>query len=261
VREWKEVKPKRSSRFFFGFGYGADANGFAHQPGPPPADKPRVTYPFKSFDGQMTIDKERSGERIWDYNKDGIAHYGLHPDWWEDLRIVGGPEIMRDMARGSEAYTQMWERTVGVPGPGCRSARGRFTSNGVWRVFLGDNPEQLLRRAGQPGTRTGRVWQWCVQGKRNEGTELVAAFSKGGRVALVGSTARGHRTQTIERGELPPASAKPFGKDVVVTKAPKGSTFVFGLDKGRVAYLAVASRSAAKTPAQLRTYLSLAGLN
>jgi hypothetical protein len=28
-----------------------------------------------------------------------------------------------------------------------------------------------------------------------------------------------------------------------------------------VAYLAVASRSAAKTPAQLRTYLSLAGLN
>ena len=34
VEAWRKTKPMRQSRFFFGFGYGADMNGFGSQ-GPP----------------------------------------------------------------------------------------------------------------------------------------------------------------------------------------------------------------------------------
>ena len=50
------------------------------------------SYPFKSFDGKVTFERQRSGERLFDFTKDGVAHYGLFPDWWEDVRTTaGGP--------------------------------------------------------------------------------------------------------------------------------------------------------------------------
>ena len=56
------------------------------------------------------IDKQRSGTRVYDINTDGVDHYGLYPDWIEDMRRVGGRQIVEDMANGAEAYLQMWER-------------------------------------------------------------------------------------------------------------------------------------------------------
>ena len=47
-------------------------------------------YPFKSFDGKVTFERQRSGERLFDFTKDGVAHYGLFPDWWEDVRTTAG---------------------------------------------------------------------------------------------------------------------------------------------------------------------------
>ncbi|MCE0445305.1 hypothetical protein LT493_10345 [Streptomyces tricolor] len=35
-------------------------------------------------------------ERTWDLNTDGAAHYGLVPDWIEDIRLVGGQEVVND---------------------------------------------------------------------------------------------------------------------------------------------------------------------
>ena len=49
-----------------------------------------VSYPFKSFDGKVTVDHQVSGERSYDINTDGVAHYGLYPDWIEDLRMIAG---------------------------------------------------------------------------------------------------------------------------------------------------------------------------
>jgi hypothetical protein len=54
---------------------------------------------------------------VFDVNSDGLAHYGLLPDWLEDLRIVAGPDgqaIVDDMSRGAEVYLQMWERALGA---------------------------------------------------------------------------------------------------------------------------------------------------
>jgi hypothetical protein len=102
----------------FGLGKGADMNGFASQGGPrtPEPGKPPVSYPFQSFDGTATIDKQVSGDRTFDINTDGVAHYGLYPDWFEDVRILGGPEIEHDLLQGPEAYLQMWERASGIGG-------------------------------------------------------------------------------------------------------------------------------------------------
>ena len=60
--------------------------------------------------GGSTIHQQVSGSRIYDVNTHGVDHYGLYPDWIEDLRQVGGDQIVDDLANGAEAYLQLWER-------------------------------------------------------------------------------------------------------------------------------------------------------
>ena len=122
VDTWKHLKSHdydAMNPYGFGLGKGADMNGFASQGGPrvPTAEKPAVSYPFPSFDGSVMIGRQQSGQRTFDINTDGVAHYGLYPDWIEDVRILGGQKIVDDMAKSAEAYLQMWERATGV-GPG-----------------------------------------------------------------------------------------------------------------------------------------------
>jgi microsomal dipeptidase-like Zn-dependent dipeptidase len=297
VEEWRTIKPMRDERFYFGFGYGADMNGFGAQGGPRGEGNP-VSYPFRSFDGAVTLDRQRSGERVFDVNHDGVAHYGLYPDWVEDLRMIAGQEIVADMARGAEAYLQMWERAVGVPGPSCRAARARFTRRGLGRLRLGMASGALLRRAGQPQRRPGRAWSWCVRGERNRDAKAVAVLSPEGRVALVASTARGHRARGIGRGakagrtrraaaSRSGAAASRSGaaapRSGAAARRPRlrvrtaagpaarrsrlrvrpaggGRRFVYGVRRGRVRFVAVASRGVASDRKRLRAHLRLAGL-
>jgi microsomal dipeptidase-like Zn-dependent dipeptidase len=111
VDEWRAARANRDTRFFFGTGFGSDINGLHSQPVPRAnaASNP-VRYPFRSFDGGSVIDRQHSGTRVYDVNTDGVDHYGLYPDWIEDLRKVGGQQIVDDMANGAEAYLQMWAR-------------------------------------------------------------------------------------------------------------------------------------------------------
>jgi len=47
----------------------------------------------------------------WDINDDGVAHYGMLPDFWQDLRAVGfKKEDMEPLYLGAEAYLRMWEK-------------------------------------------------------------------------------------------------------------------------------------------------------
>ena len=81
----------RDPRFFFGIGFGSDINGLHAQPAPRSnAAQNPVRYPFRSVDGGSVIDRQRSGTRTYDINTDGVDHYGLYPDWIEDLRRVAG---------------------------------------------------------------------------------------------------------------------------------------------------------------------------
>lgn len=70
-----------------------------------------VEYPFMSVDGSVTFERQQSGNRVFDYNTDGLAHYGLLPDMVEDMRRQGMPEIsLQRLFRGAESYLQTWEK-------------------------------------------------------------------------------------------------------------------------------------------------------
>jgi hypothetical protein len=120
VDQWRHIKQHGYDDLspFFGIGYGADMNGFGGQGDPRGAGAPNpVTYPFESFDGSATVHQQVSGTRTYDINTDGVAHYGLYPDWVEDLRKLAGEEIIDDMANGAEAYLRMWEGATGLRPP------------------------------------------------------------------------------------------------------------------------------------------------
>ena len=97
-----------------------------------------------------------------------------------------------------------------------------------------------------PERRARRDWRWCAGGGG-----VRAAFTRRGRVALVLSTAAGHRGRGLRRGtRLAPGLYRVAGS----------STRLIGTRGGRVSFVAVASRSLSRDPAALRRYLRLAGV-
>ena len=111
VDTWRGIKAEASPDVHFGLGYGSDNNGLGAQPRARDASAgDPVEYPYVTFDGGTVMDQQVSGERTFDINVDGVAHYGLFPDWIEDIRGLAGDEMVEDMAQGAEAYLQLWER-------------------------------------------------------------------------------------------------------------------------------------------------------
>ncbi|MET8586372.1 discoidin domain-containing protein [Streptomyces collinus] len=99
-------------KYGVGYGFGTDMNGVGGWPGPRGADTANpVRYPFRSVDGGSLIDRQTTGRRTWDLNTDGAAHYGLVPDWIEDIRRVGGQDVVDDLFRGAESYLGTWGAT------------------------------------------------------------------------------------------------------------------------------------------------------
>ena len=262
VDEWRSAKAHRNPRYFYGIGYGADMNGFGSQGNPRGAGVPNpVRYPFKSFDGRVTIDKQRSGERVYDINVDGVAHYGLYPDWVEDLRMLAGQDIVKDMARGPEAYLQTWERAVGVARRRCQPARSEISRRGIGHVRLGASTRRVLFGAGQPKRRAGRVYRYCLdrRGKRRRG-RMAAVFTPAGRVALIFSSGPNQRVGRVGPGTAPPRRARRLGDGLRMRRAGRRAAYVFGVEDGRVKFVALASRAVARSERRLRAHLRLAGV-
>jgi microsomal dipeptidase-like Zn-dependent dipeptidase len=96
-------------KYDVGYGYGTDFNGIGDHPAPRGAGTSNpVTYPFRSADGGSLVDRQTTGARTWDYNTDGAAHAGMIPDWIEDIRRVGGQDVVGDLLRGAESYLGTW---------------------------------------------------------------------------------------------------------------------------------------------------------
>lgn len=124
----EKLSPLAHHSPYFALGYGADTNGMASQSGPRGGTFTRVSYPFTLFSGPdwgpefagvppVTFDQQVSGERRYDTDIDGMAHYGMIADWVEEVRIEGHREgqpneAIRQLFRSAEGYLQMWERTV-----------------------------------------------------------------------------------------------------------------------------------------------------
>lgn len=258
VDAWKAYRPKKTP-YYFGWGYGADLGGLAEQGEPAGQNSPnRVTYPFKSLDGKMTVDRERTGDRVFDYSTDGVAQYGMYADWAKEVSNTGGAKITRDMLRGPEAYLQMWERTVGVPSTHCQSANSRFTHRGLGPLRFARKHRSLLHKVGQPLSRT-RAWTYCVRGKRGRKAAHTVALTPSGAIGVIASSARGQGLAGVSRGDRASklrGIAKPIGHGLRAVKL-RGKTAVFRSHGGRVDTVALASNRAAKSPRTLRTYMAL----
>ncbi len=177
VAKWRQHLRWADPRYYFGFGYGADINGLGAQGNPRGANAAdKVTYPFTGLGG-VTVRRQRSGQRIYDINVDGVAHYGLYPDWLQDLRQQAGPAITTDMSRGAEAYLQMWERAVGVTNDACRQSALARPRAAFARLAPGSTVRQVLLRVGQPHERLGSAFTYCTSTGR-----VRLTFTPGGRL-------------------------------------------------------------------------------
>jgi hypothetical protein len=187
--KWQRHLGWADPRYYFGFGYGADMNGLGAQGDPRGAGVPNpVTYPFAGFNG-VQIDKQHSGERVYDINVDGVSHYGLYPDWIQDLTKVAGSDatdISTDLERGAEAYLQMWERAQGIKPDSCRNPELRKTVTVFQqKVRSGMTTLQVMRAVGQPFTRLGSTYGTCAKTALDPEVQMSIVFNTAGRVVSV----------------------------------------------------------------------------
>jgi hypothetical protein len=146
-------------------------------------------------------------------------------------------------------------------GQGCLARRSPIGPSNIGRVRLGYTRARLLSRVPAPRKRGSRAWRWCVKGGRGS---VVAAFTRGGRVALVATTAPGHGNRRV----LPGSRAASFRRAYParralghnVFRARPSSARLIGLRARRVRFEAVATRAVIARPRLLRGYLRLAGL-
>jgi len=185
VDKWQRHLGWADPRYYFGFGFGADINGLGAQGDPRGADVPNpVSYPFEGLGG-VTVKKQHSGKRVYDINIDGVAHYGLYPDWIEDLRQIADSRIVQDMARGPEAYLQMWERSVGVSNDGCREASARKPARVLRNLQVGVGVQKVLRTAGQPHSRLDDTFTYCAKTATGATTRLRVFFDNNGHLTSI----------------------------------------------------------------------------
>ncbi len=188
VDKWRQHLTWADPRFYFGFGYGADINGLGAQGDPRGSDAENpVTYPFTGWGG-VTVDQQQSGERTYDLNVDGVAHYGLYPDWFQDIANIAdtengdGDAITQDMQRGAEAYLQMWERAMGVSNDACRQPSVAKSTSVFAGLPSGSTVRQVLLRAGQPHARLGDTFTYCAKKPGGGLTKVKLEFTPGGRL-------------------------------------------------------------------------------
>ncbi len=99
-------------------GFGFDLNGLAGVQGPrfgddancPNIQENPIEYPFDSFDGKVTFQQPQMGERVVDFNTEGMIHIGMVAELIQDAQRTGvTDEDMDILFRSAEGYIRMWE--------------------------------------------------------------------------------------------------------------------------------------------------------
>ena len=103
--------------FLVGVPFSTDMGGIGSQARPRnDTDTRPLIYPFETETG-LVIDKQKTGNRVFDINKDGLAHFGLVADHIQDIRENTSSRIYEAVMNSAEAYLQMWERSVNNNSP------------------------------------------------------------------------------------------------------------------------------------------------
>jgi len=108
--------------------FGTDMNSLVKSPRPTmielvPGDAPRYTDIYNPNNPNNTdnpflpvLARSQSGTRTWDYNNDGVAHYGMLADFIKDVRITGTPAmggkdlVDNHLLRSADYFYRMWQR-------------------------------------------------------------------------------------------------------------------------------------------------------
>lgn len=99
-----------NTEYLAGVAFATDMSGIGNQAGPRSnADIDPLEYPFTTEFG-LSIDKQVTGNRTFDLNTDGMAHYGFIADHIQDIRERTSNRIYESVMNSAEAYLQMWER-------------------------------------------------------------------------------------------------------------------------------------------------------
>jgi hypothetical protein len=146
VDEWRTLRPRRTP---YAFGWGGLSD--------PPEARAGLGYPFKSLDSTVTSDRQKTGNRTFDYTSQGVAHHGLYAGWIADQRAVGGRELANDLWAGAEAYLEMWERADGVPARVCSASRRALGARGLGGLRVGSDGRRCCapRASGNSATTRG----------------------------------------------------------------------------------------------------------
>lgn len=111
VRRINQLARFRPRRYYFGVGFGTDTGGFATLPAPD-ASQPALRYPFTGYNGVRFV-RERTGRKTFDFNRDGVAQYGLMADLIAEMqRLPGGRRALSLLYRSAEAYLEAWQRAL-----------------------------------------------------------------------------------------------------------------------------------------------------
>ena len=88
---------------------GTDIQGVHSQPAADPETD--ITYPFAAIDGSSRFLPPRTGNRLFSYADEGMAHYGLLAEWFQTVRQQDtSGSTVTSLMKSAEAYLQMWER-------------------------------------------------------------------------------------------------------------------------------------------------------
>jgi microsomal dipeptidase-like Zn-dependent dipeptidase len=82
--------------------FGTDLNGLVKGPSPRPG--------AAIYNSAFTMSK--TGDKKWDYSKDGVAHYGMMADYLRDMSSMGanGLLLQTNILKNAEMFAQMWEK-------------------------------------------------------------------------------------------------------------------------------------------------------
>lgn len=192
-------------------GFSTDVNGFATSTGPRfgqqgcSSDNPssRLSYPFTGplFGG--TFQRQQTGQKVFDLNDHGMAHYGLLPDFFADVEHLGVPEEHIDaIYKSAESYIRMWEAidnsdkapppTITAVVDGTLGENGWYTSDVTitWTVDTNDEENNPVIRTEGCGPQMLTV--------DTKGTTFECQATTGGSLATSSASV------TVRRDATPP---------------------------------------------------------
>jgi hypothetical protein len=155
----------------------------------------------------------------------------------------------------------MWERATGVPATGCRNATGNLQPVGSKSLPLGVSATALLYLDGQPASRPGSRYVYCVSGSPR--ANITAVIGASGNAVAYTTTATGYRAGGVRPGSAATSIEHATRIAPGVWRSGSlshGARYVYGVRSGRVRYVGLLAKTVNSTKASLLATLHQAGL-